>query len=57
MEWYCIMDNLQLRELTEKEKKILREGLKDIDSEKTQEFLDDVSNNTPNSEQFNESGE
>ena len=52
MEWYCIMDNLQLRELTEKEKQILREGLKDIESEQTQKFLDDVSNNTPNSEQF-----
>ena len=29
MEWYCIMDNLQLRELTEKEKEILRKGLED----------------------------
>ena len=37
MEWYSIMDNLQLRELTEKEKEILRKGLEESEMENDNE--------------------
>ena len=37
MEWNSIMNNLQLRELTEKEKEILRKGLEESEMENTDE--------------------